>query len=126
MTQTLQTAAAGKTIQYATFYVGDLLFGIDVMQVQEVLRYQSMTKVLLAPPVIGGLINLRGQIVTAVDLRKRMNLPPLEGDQLPLNVVVRSEEAIVSFLVDQIGDVLEVQSSAYEGPPKLCVLNKSN
>lgn len=112
------TMPTKQTIQYSTFYVGELLFGIDVMQVQEVLRYQSMTKVLLAPCVISGLINLRGQIVTAIDLRRRMNLPPRSEDQLPLNIVVRSGEGVVSFLVDQINDVLEVNKGAFEPAPQ--------
>lgn len=103
--------------QYSTFYIGDLLFGIDVMRVQEVLRYQEMTKVPLAPDIVRGLINLRGQIVTAVDLRRRMNLPPLPDDKLPMNIVVRSEESIVSLLVDEISDVLEVEKTAYESAP---------
>ena len=113
-----------STIQYSTFYVGDSLFGIDVMQVQEVLRYQHMTKVLLAPPVIRGLINLRGQIVTAVDLRKRMNLPPRKDGALPLNIVVRWDEGVISLLVDQISDVLEVDSSAHEAPPRTLPLEQ--
>jgi purine-binding chemotaxis protein CheW len=110
--------ASPTTVQYSTFYVGDSLFGIDVMQVQEVLRYQQMTKVLLAPPVIRGLINLRGQIVTAVDLRRRMKLPPREDGHLPLNIVVRWEEGVISLLVDQISDVLEVDETAHEVAPR--------
>ena len=111
------TYASDFTVQYSTFYIGDLLFGIDVMRVQEVLRYQEMTKVPLAPDVVRGLINLRGQIVTAVDLRRRMSLPPLSGDKLPLNVVVRSTEGVVSLLVDEISDVIEVRKSDFEDPP---------
>ena len=110
--------AATQTIQYSTFYVGDLLFGIDVMQVQEVIRYQSMTSVPLAPSVVRGLINLRGQIVTAIDLRKRMNMRPLGEEHLPLNIVVRTSEGVVSLLVDQIGDVLAVDESSREEPPR--------
>ncbi len=106
-----------RTIQYSTFYVGEMLFGIDVMQVQEVLRYQSMTKVPLAPDVVRGLINLRGQIVTALDLRTRMKLPQLKEGELPLNIVVRTDEGVISLLVDQISDVIEVDSSSFEAPP---------
>ena len=104
--------------EYATFFVDGLFFGIDVLQVQEVLRYQEMTKVPLAPAVIEGLINLRGQIVTAVDMRRRLRLRPREGGQTPMNVVVRSQEgAAVSLLVDEIGDVVEVDMEAFEPPP---------
>ena len=108
---------SAATAQYSTFHIGDLLFGIDVMKVQEVLRYQEMTRVPLAPDVVRGLINLRGQIVTAVDLRRRMNLEPRSADELPMNVVVRSAEGVVSLLVDEISDVLEVRRSTFEDPP---------
>ena len=104
--------------QYSTFYVSDLFFGIDVLNVQEVLRYQEMTRVPLAPDVIEGLINLRGQIVTALDLRKRLNVKPRNTDTTPMNIVVRSEEGAVSLLVDEISDVLEVNAASYEPPPK--------
>jgi purine-binding chemotaxis protein CheW len=95
-----------------------LFFGIDVLNVQEVLRYQQMTRVPLAPDVIEGLINLRGQIVTAVDLRKRLNVRPRDGGSAPMNIVVRSEEGAVSLLVDEISDVLEVNPASYEPPPQ--------
>ena len=68
--------------------------------------------------MIQGLINLRGQIVTAIDLRRRLELPPRETDQLPMNVVVRSEDGAVSLLVDEIGDVVEIQDDTYERPPE--------
>jgi len=105
--------------QYATFFVDGLFFGIDVLHVQEVLRYQEMTRVPLAPDVIEGLINLRGQIVTAVDMRRRLKLQARADGQTPMNAVVRSEEgAAVSLLVDEIGDVLEVDSETFETPPE--------
>jgi purine-binding chemotaxis protein CheW len=104
--------------QYSTFFVSDLYFGIDVLNVQEVLRYQQMTRVPLAPDVIEGLINLRGQIVTAVDLRKRLNVRPRDNGSAPMNIVVRSEEGAVSLLVDEISDVLQVDPASYEPPPQ--------
>ena len=115
-----QTVAKGAETarQYSTFYVSDLFFGIDVLNVQEVLRYQEMTRVPLAPDVIEGLINLRGQIVTAVDLRRRLNVKPREAGHTPMNIVVRSGEEAVSLLVDEISDVLEVNPASYEPPPQ--------
>jgi len=104
--------------QFSTFVVDGLLFGVEVEKVQEVIRYQEMTRVPLAPPVVRGLINLRGHIVTAVDLRRRLELHERPADQLPMNVVVRSEDGAVSLLVDEIGDVLEVDEETYEGPPE--------
>jgi purine-binding chemotaxis protein CheW len=76
-----------------------------------------MTKVPMAPPAISGLINLRGQVVTAVDLRIRLGLGKLEENRKPMNVVVRSDEGAVSLLVDQIGDVIEVDERNFEKPP---------
>jgi purine-binding chemotaxis protein CheW len=104
--------------QYCTFFVGGLFFGVEVMKVQEVIRYQQLTSVPLAPPEIGGLINLRGQIVTAVRMRKRLGLPDCEDDELPMNIVLTGSHGPVSLLVDEIGDVLEVQSEDFEAPPE--------
>jgi purine-binding chemotaxis protein CheW len=104
--------------QYCTFYVAGHYFGLDVLKVQEVIRYQAMTRVPLAPPVVRGLINLRGQIVTAIDLRRRLELEDRPADQLPLNVVVQTDDGAVSLLVDEIGDVLEVPQQAFERPPE--------
>ncbi len=104
--------------QFSTFQVADLFFGVDVLSVQEVLRFQHMTRVPQAPGVIEGLINLRGQIVTAIDMRRRLGLPPRADGQTPMNMVVRSEEGAVSLLVDEIGDVLDVEAATYEAPPE--------
>ena len=104
--------------QFCTFFVDGHYFGIDVLQVQEVIRYQEMTRVPLAPPVVQGLINLRGQIVTAIDLRRRLGLSERPADQLPVNVIVRTDDGAVSVLVDEIGDVLEVSDKLFERPPE--------
>ncbi len=103
--------------QFCTFQVGKLFFGVHVQEVQEIIRFQEMTRVPLAPAVIRGLINLRGQIVTAIDLRTRLGLPPRESGE-PINVVIRSAEGAVSLLVDEIGDVLEVSPDQFERPPE--------
>lgn len=104
--------------QYSTFAVGDLFFGVDVGRVQELIRYQEMTPVPLASPVVGGLINLRGQIVTAIDLRVRLGLPPRTSERLPMNVVLRTDDGAVSLMVDEIGDVLDVTPDSFEAPPE--------
>ena len=103
--------------QFCTFFLKDQFFGVPVQQVQEVIRYQEMTRVPLTPPVIRGLINLRGQIVLAIDLRRRFAMEDRPETQLPMNVVVRTEDGPVSFLVDEIGDVLEVDEESFERPP---------
>lgn len=115
------------TRQLCTFYVDHLFFGVEVLEVQEVIRHQEMTRVPLASPEVSGLINLRGQIVTALDLRRRLGLPDREPptadrdeDSAPLNVVVHTGEGAVSLLVDEIGDVLEVAEEDREpAPPTL-------
>lgn len=104
--------------QYSTFFLNGLFLGVEVLKVQEVIRYQEMTRVPLAPSMIQGLINLRGQIVTAIDLRRRFELPSRPEGQLPMNVVVRSDDGAISLLVDEIGDVVEIQDEAYERPPE--------
>jgi purine-binding chemotaxis protein CheW len=104
--------------QFCTFFLNGLFFGVEVLKVQEVIRYQEMTGVPLASRTIQGLINLRGQIVTAIDLRRRLELPPRTGDQLPMNVVVRTDDGAVSLLVDEIGDVVEIEHDIFERPPE--------
>jgi purine-binding chemotaxis protein CheW len=103
--------------QFSTFLVDGLFFGVEVEKVQEVLRYQEMTRVPLASPVVRGLINLRGQIVTALDLRRRLDLSERPTGQLPMNVVLHTDDGGVSLLVDEIGDVVEVDEGTFERPP---------
>lgn len=107
---------AGKK-QFSTFIVDHLLFGVEVEKVQEVIRYQEMTRVPLAPAVVKGLINLRGQIVTAIDLRRRLGLRERATNDLPMNVVIRHNDGAVSLLVDEIGDVMEAEAEIFEDPP---------
>ncbi|MFA5975070.1 MAG: chemotaxis protein CheW [Elusimicrobiota bacterium] len=108
-----------KTQQYCTFYLQNDLYGVEVKKVQEVVRHQevSITRVPLAPAVVGGLINLRGQIVTTIDLRKRLGLPDREPGQIPMHVVVNTKEGAVSLLVDEIHDVLEMTDETFERSP---------
>jgi purine-binding chemotaxis protein CheW len=107
-----------QTSQFCTFYLDKLLFGVELKGVQEVIRALDTTKVPLASDIVSGLINLRGQIVTAVDLRRRLELTPAAPGALAMNVVVRSEDGAVSLLVDEIGDVVEVEESSFEPPPE--------
>jgi len=109
--------------QFSTFFVDSFFFGVEVEKVQEVLRHQEMTQVPLAPPVVRGLINLRGQIVTALDLRHRLELSEAPPGRLPMNVVIRTADGPVSLLVDDIGDVVEAGEDTFEHPPD--TLNQS-
>jgi purine-binding chemotaxis protein CheW len=106
------------TKQFATFSLDGLLFGIEVGKIQEVLSYQEMTPVPLAPSSVVGLINLRGQIIAAVDLRRRLGLQERAAGHRPVNVVVRSDEDVSSLLVDEMGDVVEVGEDTFEPPPE--------
>ncbi len=112
-----KTVVTDEARQFATFQVEDLFFGVDVLKVQEVMRHQGMTRVPLAPPVIRGLINLRGQIVTAIDMRCRLGLPPRDLDSKLMNIVVRYGDEAISLLVDEIGDVLQVGADKFERRP---------
>jgi purine-binding chemotaxis protein CheW len=103
--------------QLCTFFLQELFFGVEVEKVQEVIRYQEMTCIPLAPEVVAGLINLRGQIVTAIDLRRQLDLPSREAGRLPMNVVIRRDDGPISLLVDEIGDVVEVDDELFEPPP---------
>ncbi len=91
--------------QFTTFTLDGHLFGVEVETVQEVIRYQETTRVPLAPGSIGGLINLRGQVITALDLRHRLGLPDRAEGQRPMNVVVRTEDGAEHHLslVEQHG-----------------------
>lgn len=104
--------------QFCTFLLDGQIFGTPVVKVQEVIRPQEMTRVPLAPEVVRGLINLRGQIVAAIDLRRRLGLPARPAGEQSMNVVVRTGDGSVSLLVDEIGDVLEVEEETFENPPE--------
>ena len=104
--------------QFCTFLLDGQVFGAPVAKVQEVIQRQPMTPVPLAPEIVTGMMNLRGQIVCAIDLRRRLQLPERAADQTPMSVVVRTNQGAVSLLVDEIGDVIEVASEALERPPE--------
>jgi purine-binding chemotaxis protein CheW len=104
--------------QLCTFTVDDFTFGVDVSKVQEVIRFQRVTPVPLADRALRGLINLRGHVVPAVDLRRKLHLSDREQDQLPINIVLRTDDGLVSLLVDEILDVVEVDPDNYEPRPK--------
>lgn len=108
---------AVATGQLCTFRAAGFHFGVAVSDVQEVLRYQEMSAAPQAPESVFGLINLRGQIVTAIDLRHRLGLEPRPAGELPMNVVVRSRNEVVSLLVDDIGDVIDTAGYAVEPVP---------
>lgn len=106
-----------NTHQLCTFQLDRYRFGIDTCDVQEVLRLQPMTPIPLAPPVVRGLMNLRGQIVMAIDLRRRFDLPALDPELAPTNVIVRTNNRLISFLVDTVCDVVNIPETEMAAPP---------
>ena len=117
----MSTATAAPTVpdtsQLATFWLDGDLYGVEVEHVQEVLRSQSITRVPLAPPAVAGLINLRGQVVTAIELRERLGRKPRPEGQEAVVIVVRLHGEAVSLLVDSIADVVDVHVRDFEAPP---------
>lgn len=112
------------TEQLCTFWLNNIYFGINVQQVQEVIRPQVMTRVPLAPPDVCGLINLRGQIITVIDLQQRLDMGKVEPSSHPqllkesgFNIVVCHDSEVVSLLVDEVGDVLEFPKNTFQHPP---------
>ena len=103
--------------QYVSFFVDGQLLGIPVNTVQEVLNPQSIAPVPLARSEISGLLNLRGQIVTAVNLRKRLGLPDQNENRRNMNVVVRHLDESFSLLVDDVGDVINVSGDVLQPAP---------
>ena len=109
---------AGLTVQrFCTFWVGDQHYGLDVESVREVLKSQSTTLVPAASQTIRGLINLRGEIVTAIDLRRRLDLPEVDGEAPTMNVVVSLAGEVISLIVDAVGDVVDLPIEALVDAP---------
>lgn len=106
-----------QTQQLCTFYLGDLYLGLEVTDVLEVLLSTPLTSVPLAPPCVRGLMNLRGKIVSALDLRARLRMSPADEDAGAVNIVLNREEGPVSLLVDAVGDVIRVPRTAFEATP---------
>ena len=104
--------------QYVSFWIDKQLLGVPVNVVQEVLNPQTISRTPLARREIAGLLNLRGQIVTAVNLRRRLGLPDLPADQPSINVVVQQRGESFSLLVDEVGDVITVSTQELEPPPR--------
>ena len=107
----------GEIQQITTFRVADELFGVDALHVQEIMPYQKITDVPLAPDYIRGLINLRGQIVTVLDLRRRLGFDPLEDETEGSNLVITTSRGEMSILVDDIQNIVDVRRDKLLPPP---------
>jgi purine-binding chemotaxis protein CheW len=110
-------AASVETHEYVSIVIGGQLFGIPVLQVQDVLGPQRITRIPLAPPEVAGSLNLRGRIVTAIDLRTRLKLPKREAGETSMSVVVDEDGEAYSLLVDSVGEVLSLSAATFERNP---------
>jgi purine-binding chemotaxis protein CheW len=112
--------AAPETQDYVTMYIEGQMFGIPVLTVQDVLGPQKITRIPLAPREVAGSLNLRGRIVTAVDVRLRLGLPNNAAENKGMSVVVDQSGELYSLLVDQVGEVLSLPAAKFErNPPTL-------
>ena len=113
-------AAADEERMFVTLTVADQLCGVPVLGVRDILGEQAITRIPLAPPEIAGSLNLRGRIVTAVDLRERLHLPPPAADATRMSVVAEQSGELYALLVDQVSEVMSLKASAFErNPPTL-------
>jgi purine-binding chemotaxis protein CheW len=103
-----------KTEEFVTFTIGGQLFGIPVLKVQDVLSSYTITRIPLAPPEVMGSLNLRGRVVTAIDVRRRLGLVPIENTEDTMSIVAENEGELYSLMVDAVGEVLALPASAYE------------
>jgi len=110
-------ASASKVEGLVSVRVGDQSFGVPVLCVQDVITQTAICRVPLAPPEVAGSLNLRGRIVTAIDLRRRLRMPPREPDQPHMSVIVERGGELYAFLVDDVGDVLWLSSAVHEASP---------
>jgi purine-binding chemotaxis protein CheW len=111
------TAALTETDEVVTFRLGDQWFGVAVLNVQEVIGQLRVARVPLAAPGIAGFLNLRGQIVTAIDLHQRLQIPCDRSEPSSMNVVVRDRDELFALVVDEVGDVAAVAPGALEPAP---------
>ncbi|MCR9213037.1 MAG: chemotaxis protein CheW [Proteobacteria bacterium] len=103
--------------EYVTVTIADQLFGIPVLEVHDVLRNLSLTKIPLAPAEVAGALNLRGRIVTAIDVRKRLGLPALDEDMKGMSVVVEHHGEPYSLMIDNVGEVLSLNAEDMQQNP---------
>lgn len=106
-----------QTVEMATFYVGKALCGMDILNVQEINKLMDMTTVPQAPNYVMGILNLRGQIVTVIDLGKKLKLGQTELDQTSRNIIVNAKGEYIGLMVSRIGDVVEAEWDKVEPPP---------
>ena len=115
--QKTQSVKTDKEVEFVTFYVGNLLIGVDILHVEEINRQVKITPVPHAPEQVRGVINLRGEVVTVVDLRKVLGMQNTQIDEQSRTVVVNSGNEVIGLLVDSIADVVRFQADEIDPPP---------
>lgn len=108
-----------EILQWVTYRLGDETYGINVMQVQEVLRHTEIAPVPGAPDYVLGIINLRGNVVTVIDTRARFGLPSAETNDNTRIVIIESDEQVVGILVDSVAEVVYLKSSDIDSAPNV-------
>ncbi|MBI1207927.1 MAG: chemotaxis protein CheW [Azospirillum sp.] len=108
---------SGGNLDFVTMTIADQLFGIPVLQVQDVLGHQRITRIPLAPPEVAGSLNLRGRIVTAIDVRLRMGLAARPKNKPEMSIVVDLRGELYSLIVDSVGEVLSLSNDDFERNP---------
>ena len=111
--------SSDDVLQWVTYRLGDETYGINVMQVQEVLRHSEIAPVPGAPEYVLGIINLRGNVVTVIDTRTRFGLEPTETTDSTRIVIIESDEQVVGILVDSVAEVVYLKSSDIDGAPNV-------
>ncbi|CCQ73852.1 chemotaxis protein CheW [Magnetospira sp. QH-2] len=108
-----------ESSEFVTFYIGDQMFGVPVLRVQDILQPEQIARIPLAPPEVAGSINLRGRIVTVIDVRARLGLPPMatDDDEPPMALTVENGPDLYSLLIDRVGDVISLPISDFEQTP---------
>ncbi|MGA9177009.1 MAG: chemotaxis protein CheW [Desulfobacterales bacterium] len=117
MSQSLRNEIHSDTVELASFYVGEALCGMDILKVQEINKLIEMTRVPQAPEYVLGILNLRGEIVTIIDLGKKLGLKSTELNNKTRNIIVNSNGEHIGLMVEQISDVIQAEWEKVEPPP---------
>lgn len=117
MANTADIAKNKRAVELATFHVGEALCGMDILEVQEINKLTQMTTIPQAPDYVRGILNLRGQIVTIIDLGRKLGLSSIELSQESRNIIIDSEGEYIGLMVDSIGDVQAADLDMIESPP---------
>lgn len=111
------TTISSRTNEYATFFIQDAVCGIDLLKVQEINQPSVLTHVPQSPDYVMGVMNLRGRIVTIIDICRKLGLPPVQIDGNNRNIIVRSNKEHIGLRVGRISDVVTIQRDTIEAPP---------